>query len=407
MSKEKQGIKKVVLAYSGGLDTSVIVRWLIEKYGCEVICFTANMGIELKEKELRSKALKSGASKLIMQDLRDEFISDFIMPALKANALYEGRYPMATSLGRPLIAKWLVQVAHAEGADAVCHGCTGKGNDQVRVEVAVRALDPSLKIIAPLREWEMKTRDEEIEYAKKHGIPVKATKDNPYSIDVNLWGSSTECGILEDPWAEPPVDSYLELSTTDKAPDKAEYITISFEKGVPVRLNGKAMKPITMIEKLKALGCRHGIGKIDMVENRVVGIKSRETYEAPAAIILITAHKELETLTLDKDTMRVKESLMPRFADLVYNGLWFSPLRRALEAFFEETQKTVTGDVRLKLYKGNCTPVGRKSAYSLYNMSLATYDTGDKFDHASAKGFIEIFGLPSRVIAAIEKKNSK
>ena len=404
MTVTKPGIRKVVLAYSGGLDTSVIVRWLIENYGCEVICFTANMGGEgVDRKEIRKKAKESGAKKLVVKDVRDEFINDFILPALKANALYEGQYPMATSLGRPLITKWLVEVAHQEGADAISHGATGKGNDQVRFEVAAKSLDPQLKIIAPLREWELKTRQDEIDYAEQYKIPVTATTESPYSVDVNLWGSSIECGILEDPWIEPPNDTYLEMTPLEKCPNKPEFVTIGFEKGAPIRLNGRKLKILNIIEKLRKIGNKHGIGRIDMVENRVVGIKSREVYEAPAATILLKAHQQLESMTLDRETMHLKETLVPRYAELVYYGLWFSPLREALDAFVNRTQECVTGDIRLKLYKGNCITVGRRSPYSLYSTDLATYDIGDQFDHSAAKGFIEIFGLPSRVIAAIEQ----
>lgn len=403
MSSVNHGIKKVVLAYSGGLDTSVIVRWLVENYGCEVICFTADMGMGVPARELKKKAVDSGASKLIIKDIREEFVNDYIMPALKANALYEGKYPMATSLGRPLISKWLVKIAQQEGADAIAHGCTGKGNDQVRMEVAARALDPSLKIIAPLREWEMKTRDDEIEYAKQYKIPVAATKKSPYSTDSNLWGSSIECGILEDPWIEPPADSYLEMKPIEEAADEAEYITVSFDRGIPVRLNGRKMKTLTIIERVKKLGIKHGIGRIDMVENRVVGIKSREIYEAPAAEILIKAHQELESLTLDREIMHLKQMFSVKFSELIYYGLWFTPLRKALSAFMDSTQEAVTGEVRMKLYKGHCITVGRRSPYSLYSTSLATYDVGDQFDHSAAKGFIEIFGLPSRVISSIQK----
>jgi argininosuccinate synthase len=403
MINGKNGVKKAILAYSGGLDTSVIVRWLIENYGCEVICFTADLGQGLDQKFLRKKAKDSGATKIIIKNLREEFIQDFVIPALKANAMYEGSYPLATSLGRPLIAKWLVEVAHQEGADAIVHGCTGKGNDQVRIEVAARALDPSLKIIAPVREWELKTRDDEIDYAKEHRIPVPVTKEKPYSIDVNLWGTSIECGVLEDPWVEPPLDTYIDISPLDKTPDKPEYIIIGFDKGVPCCLNGRKMKIGNIIDKLKKLGSKHGIGRIDMVENRVVGIKSREIYEAPAATILIEAHRKLETLTLDRETMHFKETLMSKFSELVYYGLWYSPLRYAISAFFDKCQEGVSGDVRIKLFKGNCITVGRRSPFSLYNMELATYDTGDQFDHSASKGFIEIFGLPSMVIAAIEK----
>jgi len=408
MTLVNKGIKKVVLAYSGGLDTSVIVRWLKENYGCEVICFVADLGQGLDREKLRKKAKNSGASRIVIKDLVKEFIEDFIIPAIRANALYEERYPMATSLGRPLIAKWLVEIAHQEKADAIAHGCTGKGNDQVRFEVAARALDPNLKIIAPLREWELKTRDDEIDYAKRYKIPIPVTKKSPYSIDVNMWGTSIECGVLEDPWVEPPDDTYLKVVKPEKAPATPDYVTIGFDSGIPVKLNGRKMALAGIIRKLKKLGEKHGIGRIDMVENRVVGIKSREIYESPAATIIIAAHKQMESLTLDRETMHFKETIQPRYAELIYYGLWFSPLRNAIAAFMDETQKSVMGDVRLKLYKGGCTVMGRRSPYSLYSMELATYDTGDQFDHSSAKGFIDIFGLPSRVIAAIDKiKNQK
>jgi len=403
MAKGNRAVKRVVLAYSGGLDTSVIVRWLVENYGCEVICFTADLGQGKELKPLRKKALSSGAKKLIIKDLRDEFVNDFILPAIKANALYEGKYPMATSLGRPLITKWLVEIARQEKADAIAHGSTGKGNDQVRFDVVAMSLNPKIKVLVPLREWELKTRDDEIEYAKKHKIPVSITKKNPYSIDTNLYGTSTECGVLEDPWVGPPENAYRWVVAPEKAPNKPVYITIGFERGVPVRLNGRKMSPRRIIEKLNVLGGECGIGRIDMVENRLVGIKSREIYEAPAAVILLSAHREIESLTLDRETMHIKEMLAPRYAELIYYGLWFSTLRESLAAFIDKTQETVTGDVRLKLYKGNCIPVGRRSPYSLYDKSLATYDSGDQFNHEAAKGFIEIFGLPEKVRAAMEQ----
>ncbi len=407
MKKGAKQIKKVVLAYSGGLDTSVIIRWLIENYGCEVIAFIADLGQGEEVKPIREKALKTGASKAIVKDVRKEFIDDFVIPAVKANLLYEGKYPMATSLGRPLIAKWLIEIAKQENADAIAHGCTGKGNDQVRFELTAFALAPDIVTIAPVREWELKTRDEEIEYARKHKIPVPVTKKKPYSIDRNLFGISIECGVLEDPWAEPPEDAYIITRSPDKAPKKAAEITLGFKEGIPVSLNGKRMSTLRIIEQLTEMGGKYGIGRIDLVENRLVGIKSREVYEAPASTILISAHKELEAVTLDRETHHFKEMIMPRYAELVYNGQWYTPLREALAAFVDSTQQTVTGDVRLKLFPGRCVPVGRRSPYSLYQKSLATYDVGDMYDHTAAEGFITIFGLPMKVQALATRKKEK
>ncbi|NQU42429.1 argininosuccinate synthase [bacterium] len=392
-------IKKCALAYSGGLDTSVIIRWLIENYGCEVVAFSADLGQGEDLEPLRQKAIDTGASKIIIEDLREEFCQDFLTPSIHANSLYEGKYPLATALGRPLIAKWLVDVARKEGADAIAHGCTGKGNDQVRFEVVTTALGPELKCLAPLREWELKTRDEEIEYAKKHKIPVKATAAKPYSLDSNLWGTSIECGVLEDPAAEPPEDAWQNTTSPLNAPDKPQEIEIGFDKGTPNRLNGKSMKMSRLIEELNKIGGGHGVGRIDMVENRLVGIKSRELYEAPAAQILIFAHKELEAICLDRELVHFKPHLEVKFAELAYYGLWFSPLREAISAFMTLTQKHVTGTVRLKLYKGSVSVTGRESRSSLYDTSLATYDEGDQFDHTAAEGFIKIFGLPSKVLA--------
>lgn len=399
MTTTRKKVKKCVLAYSGGLDTSVIIRWLIEHYGCEIIAFAADLGQGENLEPLRKKAIKTGASKIIIKDLRDEFANDFLAPAIHANALYEGKYPLHTALGRPLIAKWLAKIALAEGADALAHGCTGKGNDQVRFEVVTNALAPNLTCLAPVREWELKTREDEIDYAHKHKIPIKATKEKPYSIDTNLWGTAIECGVLEDPNVAPPEDAWPDTRSPEKAPDRAQKIEITFRAGLPVSLNGKKMKLANLIEAVTKIGARHGIGRIDMVENRLVGIKSRELYEAPAATIILTVHKELEALCLDREVMHFKPALQEKFAELAYYGLWFSPLREAISAFMAETQKHVEGTVRLKLYKGNLTILGRESKKSLYDYSLATYDSADVFDHSAAEGFISIFGLPSKVLA--------
>ena len=407
MKDNKGGIKKVVLAYSGGLDTSVIIKWLIEHYGCEVVAFVADLGQGQELKAIREKAKKTGAVKAIVKDLRNEFVNDYIIPAIKGNLLYEGRYPMATSLGRPLIAKWLIEVAKEENADAIAHGCTGKGNDQVRFELTAFALAPHVKTIAPVREWDLLTRDEEIEYAKKHNIPVPVTRDKPYSLDLNLYGMSIECGILEDPWVEPPLDTYFSVSPLAKTPDKPEEITLGFKEGVPVSLNGKRMATRTIIEKLTTIGGKHGVGRLDLVENRVVGIKSREIYEAPASTILISAHKELEALTLDREVLRFKDTVAVRYSDLVYNGQWFTPLRESLAAFVDMTQRSVTGEVRIKLHKGQCIVVGRKSPFSLYQKSFATYDVGDVFDREAAEGFIGLYGLPLKIQALVNEKISK
>lgn len=405
MAKKRGKLKRVVLAYSGGLDTSVIVPWLRENYGCEVICFSADLGQGEDLRPLRKKAIASGAKKIVIKDLREEFVRDFVTPAVKANALYEGKYPMATSLGRPLIAKWLIEIAHQERADAIAHGCTGKGNDQVRFELTAFALDPDIKVIAPVREWELKTREEEIEYARKYKIPVEATKKKPYSIDSNLYGISIECGVLEDPWVTPPEDAYRMTRSPEKAPNKPEYVEVSFSEGAPVKLNGKKMSAVKIILALNKIGGKHGVGRIDLVENRVVGIKSREVYEAPAATILIAAHQELEALALERELMHFKESIVPKYTELIYNGLWYSPLREALAEFVDATQKNVTGDVRVKLYKGKCTPVSRRSPYSMYRKDLATYEKGDVFDHQASVGFINIYGLPLKVISRISRKS--
>lgn len=399
-------MKKIVLAYSGGLDTSVIIPWLKEKYGqdIEVVCYAADLGQGKDLDPLEEKAIKSGASKIYIDDLKEEFLTNYVYPALKAGALYEGQYPLATALGRPLIAQKMVDVALKEKADAVCHGCTGKGNDQVRFDVTFAALAPELKIIAPLREWDMRSREEEIEYAQKYGIDVPVTKEKPYSLDLNIWGQSIECGVLEDPWKEPPADAYVITQAPEEAPDKAKYIEITFEQGTPVAVNGEKLAPIALVEKLGQLGCVHGIGRLDMVENRLVGIKSREIYESPVATILFNAHQSLEALTLERELMHYKQKLSHDYANMVYYGQWFSPLREALDAFVNSTQQWVSGDVRLKLYKGNATVVGRKSPHSLYDESLATYTIEDKFDHKSAEGFIKCFGLPLEVAGCRSRK---
>jgi argininosuccinate synthase len=390
-------IKKILLAYSGGLDTSVAIKWLQDKYDAEIITYTAHLGQPQDWDAVEEKALATGASKAYIDDIREEFITDYVYPALKVNAMYQEKYPLATALARPLISKRMVEIAQKEGVDALAHGCTGKGNDQVRFEVSFKALAPEMKIIAPLRDWEFVSRDAEIEYAEANGIPVKATKDSPYSIDQNLWGISIECGILEDPWAEPPADAYQWTKDVDDTPDKPKYITIDFEKGVPVAIDGEKMAPIDLVEKLNELGSEYGVGRIDMLEDRLVGIKSREIYEAPAGEILITAHKALEDLTLDRDTKNYKAEMSAKYAELTYNGLWFSPLRDALDAFVDKSQQTVTGTVKVKLYKANCTLAGRKSEYSLYDHGLATYDESDNFDHKAAPGFINLWALPVQV----------
>jgi len=396
--------KKIVLAYSGGLDTSVILHWLKEKHNAEVITFTADLGQgEILEK-IKEKAEKTGAIRAYVKDLKEEFARDYILPALKAEALYEGKYPLATALARPLIAKELVKIAEKEGAEAIAHGCTGKGNDQVRFEVTARALNPEIEIIAPVREWEFTSREEEIEYAKKNKIPVEIKKSSPYSIDRNLWGISIECGPLEDPWQEPPSDSFQITKHLKETPDKPSYLEIEFEKGVPVGINGEKYPLVKLIETLNKVGGENGVGRIDMMENRLVGIKSREVYEAPAATILHKAHRELESLTLDRETFHFKPLISQKYAEIIYYGLWYSPLREAMDSFIEETQKYVTGCVRVKLFKGLCEVVGRKSPFSLYDTKLATYTKEDIFDQKASSGFIKIWGLPVVTFANMRRK---
>ncbi len=396
--------KKIVVAYSGGLDTSVMVKWLKEKYDAEIIAVTGDLGQKSELEGLEEKAIKTGASKVHVIDLKEEFIKEYAFKALKAGALYENEYPMGCSIGRPLLAKMLVDVALKEGADTVAHGATGKGNDQVRFEVGVQALAPHLNIIAPLRTWEFKSREQEIEYAKLHNIPVKATTENPYSIDENLFGISVECGVLEDPTTAPPEDAYQITTDPKNAPDKAETVTIKFEKGIPVALNGVEKSPVDLIVELNDLGSKHGVGRLDVIENRVVGIKSREIYEAPSATILHKAHNELEKLIIDKDTFRYKQGVSNQIANMIYDGLWFTPLFTSLMAFVDSTQEYLSGEVVVELYKGNLQVLSRSSEFSLYNEELATYKEGDKFDHAASIGFIHLYGLPFKTISEVRNK---
>ncbi len=386
-------MKKVVLAYSGGLDTSCAIPWLKDK-GYDVIAMIADLGQEENFDEIRARALKTGASKVYILDLKKEFVEKYVFAALKAGAVYERKYFMATSLSRPIIAKYQVKVAHKEKADAIAHGCTGKGNDQVRFEVTAKLLDPELETIAPLRMWEFKTRDEEIDYLKSKGVTMEVTKKKPYSIDKNIYGMSIEAGILEDPWVEPPEDIYQMTASPEKASKKPTYIEIEFEKGIPKKIDGKFLNGVELLKKLNQLGDKNGIGRVDMVENRLVGIKSREIYECPAGTILYHAHQELEAMVLDRETMHYKQGVALKYADLIYYGLWETPLKKQLDQYIEETQKRVTGIVRLKLYKGNCTVVGRKSPYSRYKEELATYGKKDTFDQKLAEGFIKIWGMP-------------
>lgn len=392
--------RKVVLAYSGGLDTSIIIPWLKENFGCEVIALVCDLG--QGEEELagvEEKAIKSGAARVYVEDVKREFVEDYIFPTLRAGAVYEGKYLLGTSMARPLIAKCLVRIARAEGADAVAHGATGKGNDQVRFELGVKALAPDLEVIAPWRIWDIRSREDAIDYAQARGIPVPVTKERPYSLDRNLWHLSHEGGPLEDPAQEPPDDVYVVTVPPERAPDKPTYVEIEFERGRPVKLNGQALDPVLLIQELNALGGANGIGVADIVENRLVGMKSRGVYETPGGTILVAAHRELERLTLDRATYHFKEMVAIRYAELVYDGLWFSPLREALDAFVDRTQETVTGVVRMKLYKGNCIPAGVRSPYSLYRQDLATFGCDEMYDHKDATGFINLFGLPLKVRA--------
>lgn len=389
---------RIVLAYSGGLDTSVAIPWLAEQYGAEIVAVTMDLGQGRELEDVRERALAIGAVRAHVLDVREEFARDFILPALQAGAIYEDRYPLATALGRPLIAKHLVRVAELEGATAIAHGCTGKGNDQVRLDVSTRALNPSLRVIAPAREWGM-TRPDEIEYARERSIPVPATIESPYSTDANLWGRSIECGVLEDPWCEPPEEIYTLTRHPAECPDQPAYLEIEFAGGVPAKVNGVPMALTELVASVDTIAGVHGVGRIDMVENRLVGIKSREIYEAPAATVLHAAHKELEKLVTPKDLERLKHDLGRLYGDLVYNGLWFTPTREAIDAFTAKVQERVTGTVRVKLFKGTCSVVGRRSPFALYEHALATYDAGDAFDHSAAEGFIRIWGLPVETVA--------
>ena len=389
----RQKMKKVVLAYSGGLDTSCAITWLKDK-GWEVVAYIGDVGQGEDFAEIEKRALKTGAKRVYVGDLKKEFIKDFILPTLQANAAYEGKYLLATALTRPLIAKHLVEVAHREKATAIGHGCTGKGNDQVRFEVTAHILDPKLSIVAPVREWEFKSREEEIDYAKAKNIPLNVTKKKVYSIDKNLWGISIECGILEDPWQEPPKDAYQLTVAPQEAPSKPTLLEIGFEKGVPTKINGTVYEIEELIKKLNEIAGKNGVGRVDMVENRLVGIKSREIYEFPAATCLYLTHRDLESLTLDRELLHFKDSLSQKYAELAYYGLWYSELKKSLDAFIKETQKNVTGTVRIKLYKGQCVCIGRKSPKSLYKEDLATYTEKDKFDQKLAEGFIRLWGLP-------------
>lgn len=394
-------MERIILAYSGGLDTSVAVKWLADRYDAEIVTLTIDLGQGKELDNVRERALAVGAVRAHVVDARQEFADEYILPALQAGAIYEGKYPLATALGRPLIAKKLVEFAEMEEAGMIAHGCTGKGNDQVRMDVSARALNPALKVVAPARVWGL-TRPEEIEYAKQNGIPVPASVENPYSTDSNLWGRSIECGVLEDPWTEPPEEIYTLTKSPSDAPDVPAYVEIDFKCGVPTKVNGVAMPLIELINSLEAIAGVHGIGRIDLVENRLVGIKSREIYEAPVATVLHAAHRELEGLVVPRELARLKATLARSYADLVYDGLWFSTTRDALDAFVASVQRHVTGTVRLKLSKGDCRVVGRKSPLSLYNPALATYDEGDQFDHEAAEGFIKIFGLPVENAAIVQ-----
>jgi argininosuccinate synthase len=400
-------IKKVVLAYSGGLDTSIILNWLIETYRCEVIAYSADIGQEEELKGLPEKAAKTGASKCYIEDLTEEFVTKYIFQAIKANAIYEDRYLLGTSLARPVIAKGQIAVARKEKADAVCHGATGKGNDQVRFEMAYKSLAPDLQIIAPWREWELDSRSKLFDYAEKHSIPLPVTKDKPYSMDRNILHISYEGGILEDPYREPDESMFLLTKSPEKAPDKPLYIEIEFSKGEPVAIDGKKLKPVELMKKLNKIAGDNGIGRVDIVENRLVGIKSRGVYETPAGTVLMTAHRDLESITLDRDTQHFKDNLANEYARLIYNGLWFSRKREALDALINKTQEYVSGIVRLKLYKGNCTVTGRKSDVTLYEPDIATFDASTLYNQKDATGFLNIYGLPLNVESLLRNKKTK
>jgi len=403
MSK-KGSIKKAVLAYSGGLDTSIILKWLVEEYGCEVIAFSADLGQGEELDHIPEKAKKTGASKCYIEDLREEFVRDFVFPMFRANAIYEGRYFLGTSIARPLIAKKQMEIAAAEGADAVSHGATGKGNDQVRFELGYYHFDPAVKVIAPWREWDLNSRTALEEYAKKHGIPVPTSKKNPWSSDRNLLHISFEGDVLEDPWAEAPEHMYVLSVAPEEAPDTPEYVEIEFKNGDPIAVNGEQLSPADLLFKLNELGGKHGIGRVDLMENRYVGMKSRGVYETPGGTILEEAHRGVESITMDREVMHLRDSLIPRYAEMVYNGYWFAPEREALQALIDDTQKTVNGKARVKLYKGHCRVVGRQSETdSLFNVEFATFEADEVYNQADAEGFIKINSLRLRIRSMMQK----
>ncbi|RIK39981.1 MAG: argininosuccinate synthase [Chloroflexi bacterium] len=395
----KPRVRKAVLAYSGGLDTSIIIPWLKENYHCEVVAFAADVGQNEELDGLEEKALQTGAVRLYVEDLRHEFLTEYAFPTLRAGALYERKYLLGTSFARPIIASHQVAIAKKEGADALSHGCTGKGNDQVRFELTYQALAPEMRVIAPWREWNITSREDAIEYAQERMIPIRASRENIYSRDRNLWHYSHEGGVLEDPWQEPPADIFGITVAPEEAPDTPHELTLSFDEGWPVAIDGQKLSPVDLLAQLNELGGKHGVGRIDLVENRLVGMKSRGIYEQPGATILSTAHKELESITLDRATLHYKDLVAQRYAELVYDGLWFTALREALDAFVDVTQKRVSGDVRLRLYKGNCIVTGRRSPYSLYSETFATFGASAVYDHSDAKGFITLFGLPLKITA--------
>ena len=401
-------VKKVVLAYSGGLDTSVIIPWLKENYSnCEVIAMCADLGQGDEVAPIREKAIKSGASKVYIEECTQEFIEEYVWPVLKAGSVYEGKYLLGTSFARPIIAKKLVDIALKEGADAIAHGATGKGNDQVRFELTVKALAPHLKVIAPWRLWTIRSREDAIDYAEKHGVPVPVTKKRPYSMDRNIWHLSHEGADLEDPWNEPKDDVYMVTKTPEQAPDKPAYVEIDFEQGIPVAIDGQKMGAVQLLTKLNELGAEHGVGITDIVENRLVGMKSRGVYETPGGTILFYAHRELEYLCLDRATLHFKEQMAVRYGELVYDGMWFSPLKEAMDAFVDSTQRTVTGKVRLKLYKGNIMSAGAKSPYSLFHEGFVTFGRDEVYNQKDAEGFINLFGLPLKIRALMQQKEAK
>jgi argininosuccinate synthase len=391
-------VEKIVLAFSGDLTTSVAIPWLAEHYDAEVVTVSVDLGQDGALDDVRERALAIGAARAHVIDAREEFGRDFVLPALQAGAMYEGRYPLASALGRPIIAKYLVEIARIEGTDAIAHGCSSKGNGQVRMDVSARALEPSMRVIAPDREWTL-TRAEELDYARRHGIPVPTSADTPYSTDANLWGRSIECGILDDPWEEPAEEIYILTREPVESPDRPAYVEIAFERGVPVSINGISMSLVELIQSLDTIAGAHAVGRIDMVENRLVGIKSREIYEAPAAVVLHMAHRELQSFVTPRDLERLTSELAVTYADLVYNGLWYTPMREAIDALVRHVQQKVTGVVRLKLYKGDCRVVGRQSPFALYDLAMATHEAGDAFEHAAGEGFVKIWGLPVEIAA--------